>query len=152
MSGLNWCQVSGVRKNLLPIIEPRMKSRRSTTPFGSNLTVQSPCLGWTANRRMSKIELQNYEGWNRYARSNFNIDRIPYFDIQNSTFGIRYSSWITSLRYLILNFGNEAKAKSKIWNLQSPISNRITSLRSVILNLGTMPKQNHKNSISIMNK
>jgi len=41
----------------------------------------------TTNRRISNIEPQNVEGWNRSAQSFFyKIDRIPYFDIRYSLF------------------------------------------------------------------
>ena len=48
---------------------------------------------WKANRRISNIEPQNYEGWNRYALSfeDIKIDRMPSFDIRYSWFDIRYS-------------------------------------------------------------
>jgi hypothetical protein len=45
----------------------------------------------TANRRITNIEPQNVEGWNRFAQSFFRIDRIHYFDIRHSLFDIRYS-------------------------------------------------------------
>jgi hypothetical protein len=44
----------------------------------------------TANRRISNIEPQNVEGWNRFAQS-FELiktDRIPSFDIRYSLFGL----------------------------------------------------------------
>ena len=44
-----------------------------------------------ANRRISNIEPQNFEGWFRFAQSFYKIDRIPYFDIRYSLFDIRYS-------------------------------------------------------------
>ena len=44
----------------------------------------------TANRRISNIEPQNVEGWNRFAQSFFKIDRIHYFDIRHSLFDIRF--------------------------------------------------------------
>ena len=45
----------------------------------------------TANRRISNIEPQNVEGWNRSAQSFFyKIDRMPYFDIRYSLFDIRF--------------------------------------------------------------
>ena len=44
-----------------------------------------------ANRRISNIEPQNVEGWNRCAQSFFyNIDRIPSFDIRYLLFDIRF--------------------------------------------------------------
>jgi hypothetical protein len=47
----------------------------------------------TANRRISNIEPQNVEGWNRFAQSFFyKIDRIHSFDIRYSLFDIRYLS------------------------------------------------------------
>jgi hypothetical protein len=51
----------------------------------------------TVNRRISNIEPQNYEGWNRCALSFelIKIDRNPSFDIQNSKFDIRYSPFIS---------------------------------------------------------
>ena len=58
----------------------------------------------TANRRISNIEPQNVEGWNRYAQSFFyNIDRIPYFDI-------RYSA---VLRFAVNEFSYEHLASLK---------------------------------------
>ena len=45
----------------------------------------------TANRRVSNIEPQNVEGWNRFAQSFFIINRIHYFGIRHSLFDIRYS-------------------------------------------------------------
>ena len=49
----------------------------------------------TANRRISNIEPQNVEGWNRCALSFeiIKIDRIPSFDIRHSTFDIRCSTF-----------------------------------------------------------
>ncbi|CAB1081379.1 hypothetical protein D1AOALGA4SA_9032 [Olavius algarvensis Delta 1 endosymbiont] len=44
-----------------------------------------------ANRRISNIESQNVEGWNRFAQSFYKIDRIHSFDIRHSLFDIRYS-------------------------------------------------------------
>ena len=38
-----------------------------------------------------KTELQNFEGWFRFAQSFFKIDRIHHFDIRHSWFDIRYS-------------------------------------------------------------
>jgi len=47
----------------------------------------------TANRRISNIEPQNVEGWNRCAQSFFyKIDRTPYFDVQCWMFDVRRSS------------------------------------------------------------
>jgi hypothetical protein len=47
----------------------------------------------TANRRISNIEPQDHEGWNRCALSFelIKIDRIPSFDIRYSIFDIHYS-------------------------------------------------------------
>jgi len=45
----------------------------------------------TANRRISNVEQQNFEGWFRYAQSFYKTDRIPSFDIRHSLFDIRYS-------------------------------------------------------------
>jgi hypothetical protein len=46
----------------------------------------------TANRRISNIEPQDHEGWNRCALSFelIKIDRIPSFDIRYSIFDIRF--------------------------------------------------------------
>jgi hypothetical protein len=44
-----------------------------------------------ANRRITNIEPQNFEGWNRCALSFelIKIDRIPSFDIRHSVFIIQ---------------------------------------------------------------
>jgi len=47
-------------------------------------------LNGTANRRITNIEPQNFEGWFRSTQS-FITDKIPSFDIRYSLFDIRYS-------------------------------------------------------------
>jgi hypothetical protein len=57
-----------------------------------SLSSDLSCETLKANRRISNIEPQNIEGWNRCAQSFFyKIDRIPYFDIRYSLFDIRHS-------------------------------------------------------------
>jgi hypothetical protein len=61
----------------------------------------------TANRRISNVEPQNFEGWFRFAQSFFKIDRstqklttgrIHPFDIQHSLFDIRFFRISFSIR------------------------------------------------------
>jgi hypothetical protein len=67
-----------------------MKLRQNGTVFRLlNWSLWQPA--GTANRRITNIEPQNVEGWNRFAQSFFKIDRIHYFDIRHSLFDIRYS-------------------------------------------------------------
>ena len=47
-------------------------------------------LDYKANRRISNIEPQNYEGWFRFAQSFYKIARIHSFDIRHSLFDIRF--------------------------------------------------------------
>jgi hypothetical protein len=61
------CQVSGVRRE-------EFKSGKPKPPMRLHIV-------GTANRRISNIEPQNVEGWNRFAQSFFKIDRTQYFDI-----------------------------------------------------------------------
>jgi len=53
-------------------------------------------LNGTANRRISNIEPQNFEGWFHSAQSLIKNEELPSFDIRYSLLDIRYSLFTVS--------------------------------------------------------
>jgi len=76
----------------------------------------------TVNRRISNIEPQNVEGWNRYALSFYKIDRstqklttgrIHPFDIRHSIFIIRYSLFQSFFKIRLAAFQDSGVADTQ---------------------------------------
>jgi hypothetical protein len=122
-----------IELNFYPIFIPLLGARfqvfrpRRIEDMLLRLPFLTPCMKLhivrTANRRISNIEPQNVEGWNRFAQSFFKIDRIHYFDIRHSLFDIRYSlfrvSFLIRLAVFLASGGAHMKlhlyvAKSKV--------------------------------------